>query len=227
MLLAPLGLPFINEEFEIDAVSPEHLDRLLAEGWRHFGKTFFRYSVAIDHGVRIVTPLRIALEDFAPSKSQRRTLRVNDRLTCSIEPIKITPEIDHLFERHRVRFKTGRAERIDDFLPRRRDASPTECFQLCVRDPASQLVAASFFDVGEACLSSTYAIFDPAAPWRSLGIFTMLKEIELAVSHAKRFYYHGYAYSQPSFYDYKKRFAGTQFFDWQGSWLPLDGNGAC
>ena len=71
-------LHFINEEFYADAVTPAQLDRLLADGWRHFGTHFFRYNLAVYRDeIRRVIPLRIRVADFQLSKSQRRVLRRN------------------------------------------------------------------------------------------------------------------------------------------------------
>ena len=51
----------------------------------------------------------------------------------------------------------------------------------------------------------------------------MVLEIKHAIEKKKKFFYPGYAYDKPSFYDYKKKFANTEFFDWQSRlWLPLD-----
>ena len=61
-------------------------------------------------------------------------------------------------------------------------------------------------------------MFDPACSQRSLGIFTLLLELEYAIRNKKKFYYLGYAYEGASFYDYKKRFKGTEVFDWKGRW---------
>jgi hypothetical protein len=36
-----------------------------------------------------------------------------------------------------------------------------------------------------------------------------------------RMYYHGYGTEEPSHYDYKKRFAGLEFYDWKGNWRLL------
>ena len=49
----------------------------------------------------------------------------------------------------------------------------------------------------------------------------MLKEIEYAMDNDKEFYYQGYAYEGESFYDYKKRFRGSEVFDWKRSWVAL------
>lgn len=84
-----------------------------------------------------------------------------------------------------------------------------------------RLVAVSFFELSSYGLSSIYAMFDPRHADRGLGTLTMLKEIEYASEHRKKFYYHGYAYEGESFYDYKKRLSGLEAFDWKGSWTPF------
>ena len=58
----------------------------------------------------------------------------------------------------------------------------------------------------------------PEETQRSLGILTMLLEIDFALRSGKKFYYHGYAYEGNSFYDYKKRFSGLERYDWRGNW---------
>jgi arginyl-tRNA--protein-N-Asp/Glu arginylyltransferase len=49
----------------------------------------------------------------------------------------------------------------------------------------------------------------------------MLKEIEYAIGNGKELYYQGYAYEGESFYDYKKRFRGTEIFDRKHSWSAM------
>ena len=80
------------------------------------------------------------------------------------------------------------------------------------------LLPSAIFDVGARSVSAIYGMFEPDLATRSLGIFTMLKEIEFAIENEKEFYYQGYAYDGPSFYDYKKRFRVTESFDWKGNW---------
>ena len=211
-------LVFINEDFYTDAVSPAQLDLLLADGWRHFGTHFFRYNLNLyREEIRRVIPLRIRLADFTLSKSQRRVLQRNEDLQTVIRPIEITDESQNLFHRHKQRFDHGVPASIYDFLSREPASVPCEAREVAVYD-SSNLVAVSYFDVGEKCTSGIYAMFDPDEAKRGLGIFTMLKEIEFARDTAREFYYQGYAYEGESFYDYKKRFAGTETFNWAGHW---------
>ena len=213
--------PFINEAFEAASVTHGQYDLLLKDGWRHFGTYFFRYNLGVyEGGIRRVMPLRIRLSDFCLSKSQRRVLRRNADLDVSIGPFCVTPETHDLFERHKRRFRSGVPNSIYDFIARDAESSPTELFEITVRDNGS-LVAASFFDLAEQSVSAIYGCFDPDETARSLGIFTMLKVIEYAANHGFEFYYHGYAYEGSSFYDYKKGFSGLEQFDWQGNWKTM------
>lgn len=211
-------LILINEEFYADAVTPRQLDLLLADAWRHFGSHFFRYSLGIyREEIRRVIPLRIRLADLLFSKSQRRNLRDNNDLRVEIRPINITPESEDLFHRHKHRFDHGVPSSIYDFLSHKPATIPCEAREVAVYDN-DRLLAVSYFDIGLTATSGIYAAFDPQLQTRGLGIFTMLKEIEFSIDAGKEFYYQGYAYEGESFYDYKKRFAATEEFDWNGSW---------
>lgn len=211
----------INEEFHAETIGPGMLDILLAEAWRHFGTHFFRYNFGIyENEIRRVMPLRIRLANFTLSKSQRRILRRNADLETFVKPIEITAETEDLFERHKRRFKSGVPATIYDFLSHDPANVPTMGLEVSVRKGA-KLLAASFFAVGNTSVSSIYGIFDSEQTTRSLGIFTMLKEIEFARKNGKSLYYHGYAYEGESYYDYKKRFSGLEQFDWKGEWPPI------
>lgn len=209
---------FINEEFYTEKVSPQQLDALLAQSWRHFGQHFFRYNLGFyENEIRFVIPLRIRLENFTFSKSQRRVLRKNADLKIVIRPICITPETESLFELHKQRFDHGIPDSIYDFLDENAANVPCEGKE-CAVYRENQLVAVSFFDVGADSFSGIYAMFAPEITERSLGIFTMLLEIDYAIKNGKTFYYQGYAYEGNSFYDYKKRFRALEKFDWAGFW---------
>ncbi len=194
------------------------MDLLLEDGWRHFGIYFFRYNFGFyDNEIRGVLPLRIRLADFHFTKSQRRIFRKNQDLQIVIRPAEITAEKEDLFDRHKSRFKRDIPDSIYYFLSRNPANTPGETLEICVYH-AEELLAASFFDVGSRTVSSIYAIFAPEEASRSLGIFTLLLEIDWAKKHGKDLLYLGYAYEGNSFYDYKKRFSALETFDWDGEW---------
>ncbi len=208
----------INEYFVASHAGTADMDLLWAEGWRHFGVYFFRYSAAQHDGSpRHVLPLRIDLAGFTPSRSQRRVLRRNSDVRVVIRDAVIDSEKEGLFDRHRGRFKENVPNSLYDFLSEHPASVPCPNHEICVYSE-SRLLAFSFLDIGLTATSAVYAAFDPAENKRSLGIFTMLCAIEHSLNLGRRYYYPGYAYREPSMYDYKKRFGSLEFLDWNEGW---------
>jgi arginine-tRNA-protein transferase len=54
----------------------------------------------------------------------------------------------------------------------------------------------------------------------------ILHSILLSRAWGKAYYYPGYAYLEPSEYDYKKRLGALEYFDWRGHWLEFEDNPA-
>ncbi|QQS31605.1 MAG: arginine-tRNA-protein transferase [Acidobacteriota bacterium] len=214
---------FVHGEAEHYRLNRPDFDRLMAEGWRNFGCKFFRYNLGF-HGEDLVhvIPLRVQLSELKLSQSQKRILKRNVNLQVTIEPINITDEVVDLFFRHRERFTEYPPENIYIYLSDDPANRPVEGKQFNVRDGSGKLLALGITNVGEDCLSAVYSCFEPTEKSRSLGIFLMLKEIEYAQYLGMSYYYHGYAYDKPSYYDYKKRFTALEAFDWKGNWLPFE-----
>ena len=215
---------YINQHGTLESAEPERMDWLWSQGWRHFGREFFRYnlSAAPDGSVQRILPLRLVLDDFAPTKRQRRVIKKNADLTVEIDRATVNEAREALFLRHRERFTSNIPESLRIFLPEEDPAScPCECLEIRLIEK-EKLLAVSYLDCGAEAVSSLYAMFEPEAAPRSPGIFTMLMEIAFARRTGRRFLYPGYATLEPSHYDYKKSFAGLQAYDWpSGEWHPL------
>lgn len=209
------------QRFELERGTPQVMDALWADGWRHFGTTFFRdyFNVQERRLIRVL-PLRIRLEMYHPTRDQRRILKRNQDLEITFRPILITPEHDQLFQRHAERFTENRPPSLYSFLSLSPVLVPCTSLMCEVRDDG-RLIAASFFDVGHESTSSIYAMFEPSESRRALGHYTLLLEIEYARQREKQFVYTGYAHKISSYYDYKKRYRGTEFYDWRERWHPL------
>ena len=207
--------PLINEVGEAETVSRGRMDELWCEGWRHFGPRFFRYSVMWqDSDWKRVLNLRVPLDEWSPSKSQRRTLRKNGDLQFEFAPANPGEVEEALFQRHKQRFRDNVPESLSDFLGEEPNGVPTPCLQLSVKEDG-RLVAASFLDLGLRSCSSIYGIFEPEMADRRLGIFTMLLEMQYAREVGLDFYYLGYACVESSPYDYKKEVKPAWVWNWQ------------
>src|SRR5436190_11269358 len=210
----------INEYFIADTVGAAEMDLLWAQGWRHFGSYFFRYSLAEHDGILChVLPLRLKPGSFALSRSQHRVLKRNRDVKVVIRDAVIDSAKEALFLRHRERFKQNVPDSLYDFMSESPATIPCRNQEICVYD-GGRLLAVSFLDIGEKATSAVYAAFEPAEAQRSLGIFTMLCAIEQSRGLGCSYYYPGYAYREPSMYDYKKRFSGLESYDWHAKWSP-------
>ncbi|MBV9215735.1 MAG: hypothetical protein JO053_06120 [Acidobacteria bacterium] len=200
---------FESAEYSVDA---NGLDELLCEAWYPWNGRFWRYN---KRGAQTALPLRIHLAKFKQSKGHRRIMRINSDLEVRRLPLsKQHPDEEHLFQKHRSRLMNA-----PETLPEPEDNGQSEKF--CVFE-AGRLIALSYFQSGERSSYGYYAFFDPNVQWRSLGILTMLLEIEYSKSQGNRYYYPGYSYQEPSRLDYKKRFHGLESYDWTGSWQPFE-----
>ncbi|MCU0425267.1 MAG: arginine-tRNA-protein transferase [Candidatus Kapabacteria bacterium] len=213
----------LYDAFYCSRSTPQMMDACWLDGWRHFGTYFFRTQVDMLNGEPvIVMPLRIRVDDFVPSKSQRRVQRKNSDVKLEIHPIHLTEEHRTLFERHKQRFTENQPETLQDFLSPEPAITPCLAYECRVSDVTTkEILAVSFVDIGDEALSSVYAMFAPEADHRSLGIYTLLCEVDYAKQLNKKYLYLGYAYDVPSFYDYKKYFSAVEFYNWRGEWLPL------
>ena len=137
----------------------------------------------------------------------------NRDLDVTVEPARIDVERLVLFDRHSRRFCDNAPESLASFMSPDPARVPCPCVEIAVR-LSGRLLATSYLDVGRTSTSSVYAMFDPEFAPRSLGILTMLCEIDWSKRQGKRNYYPGYATESPSAYDYKKRFTGLDVYDW-------------
>ncbi len=209
-----------DESFLCWSASPAQMDRLWAEGWRHFGIVFVRYYTAVhDTQQFTVLPLRIDLERFGLSRSQKRVLAKNRDAKVLLRSSFVDHEKQALFEKHRLRFDENVPTSLFNFLSTVPASLPCVNLELCVY-LGERLIGVTFLDFGERATSAVYAMFDPAETKRSVGIFMMLKSIEAAARRGYRYYYPGYAYREPFSYDYKKRFTGLEYLDWAEGWKP-------
>ncbi len=212
----------IDESTELLPIGQDRFDQLLLGGWRLLGYSVIRHNFAVCRGrICRTIPLRVRLDDaFGFSKSQRLLLRRNADLHVRFGPAEITPEKEALFHRHTQRFRDQQPLSVYSFLHPEAASVPVPGFEFSVFE-GTQLIACSFVHAGQDALSATYCFFEPEYGRRSLGSFTMLLELQLAMELGKQHYYHGYCYDVPSQFDYKLNFNNLEAMDWKtGVWSP-------
>jgi arginine-tRNA-protein transferase len=196
-----------------DDLTGDELEGLLARGWRKFGPYFFR---PICPECRACVPIRVPVETFHPTRSQKRNRRKNADLTVrfgSLEPNRRGFEIyrDHSLQRF------DREVDQEDFLQAfYLPSCPALQSNYFVRD---HLVAVGFLDRGTRALSSVYFIFDTAYSSRGLGTHSVLREIEYCRDQGLTYYYLGYYIGDCRSMAYKGKFSPHELLDWDsGRW---------
>ncbi|MEZ6129064.1 MAG: arginyltransferase [Planctomycetaceae bacterium] len=194
------------------SLTPERYEHLLERGWRRFGRTLFRPMCAACSECR---SLRIDATAFQPTRSQRRTRNRNDDIQLHVGPPTATSEhldlynVYHLdmHERRRWPFREiCRDQYFESFMdgefPFARE------FQYRLND---RLVAVGLVDMTDRVMSSIYFYHHPELRERSLGTFSVLRELALAQETGRHWLYMGYYIRDCISMNYKNRFAPHQF----------------
>ena len=192
----------------VDKEKSKHIDEFLAAGWIILGDEFRSYG-----GERNI-PVRIRLKDFSLSKHQRRVLKRNSDIRTEVKSLAITERECALFENFRIRLIGMGTKSLFNAVP---EMSSNEIKTFTVTE-GDRLVATSYLVIGKTSTYSLFAMWEPAFGSRSLGILTILKEIEFSIIHGKEYYYLGPVHAEPSYYDYKKHFHALESFDGRGNW---------
>lgn len=170
-------------------LSPPQLDRLLEAGYQRVGTALFRTACPT---CRSCEPVRVLVQEFQRSRSQERVWRKNQDLRVTLEAPGMSYERVALWNRHRI--ERGLLMHEADQDPRVYAGWLAES---CARTfevryhLGKQLVGVSLLDLGERSANSAYHYFDPEVSPRSLGVFSVLHEIELCRERGMTWYYLG------------------------------------
>lgn len=193
----------------------------LRTGDRRQGVLLYRTSCP---SCRACEPIRIDVEQFEPSKTQRRIYRRGlERLDIEVGPPELSAEKVALYNRH----KQGRdlsPDGVDiDEQGYRAFLVDTCCdsFEIRYRQ-GDQLVGVAIVDRSDDALSAVYFYFDPAFEPLSPGVFSILKQIELCKTWGLRYLYLGLYIAECSSMAYKATYLPHERL-LHGRWQRVDG----
>lgn len=223
---APHACPYLadrvarHEGFQIEDLSGVSYRALLDRGFRRSGYLIYRPACV---SCRACRQLRVLVDEFALSKSQRRAQRRNAdvRVTLTTNP-EPSDEKWRIFEAYLNHQHDGRMisnyEQFVDFLY----TSPVSVIEFVYR-AARRIIGVGIADHCEDGLSSVYMFFDPAECRRSLGTFSVIREIEYCRENGIPYYYLGYYVADAKTMAYKGRFRPHEILDDTRAWQRVDG----
>jgi arginine-tRNA-protein transferase len=218
------------QEFGARTFDPALYESMLAEGWRRSGSSFYRTACS---GCASCIPIRLDADSFVPTKSQRRLIRLNADVEVSLEPPTFSRERFALYARYQ-RYQHGSVERSELVARHSYEAflleSPlgTTMISDYRLKADGSLVATGYVDLLPSGISSVYFAFDPSAAKRSLGVWSVLRELALAKEHCpgdalgKCYYYLGFWIPGSPKMDYKANFHPFEYAR-EGRWLAAKG----
>jgi arginyl-tRNA--protein-N-Asp/Glu arginylyltransferase len=191
---------------------------LIQHGFRRSGE--ISYRPFCEHCQQCI-PVRINIEGFKANRSQRRCLKRNHDLTISMTTAEFNPEHYQLYCKYLAHRHSGGGmdnpteESYLKFLTS--EWSDTGFIEIRAN---KQLVAVAVTDFITHGASAFYTFFDPEFDKRSLGTFSILKQIELAQTQGLSWLYLGYWIKDCTKMSYKQQFSALEAYTNQ-QWQPL------
>jgi arginyl-tRNA--protein-N-Asp/Glu arginylyltransferase len=197
-----------HEYFLASAVNGVELDQLWHSGHRKFGPYFFRPSC---ESCQACIPLRIPVDNFLLSKSQRRIMRKNADVQFGLHPLEFREDVFDLYNRFIAwRFKKA-PEDEEQFRLGLTTAVGASAIALYHID--GELVAFGMIDLGASSMSSVYFAYAPEWASRSLGTLGAILEIYMAKQLGLKYYYLGFWVEKCAAMSYKTQFRPYELLD--------------
>lgn len=193
----------------------EHYGTLMQNGFRRSGEQLYRPHCV---NCNACESLRVIAHQFTASKQQKRVLKKNADLTISLRDDE-RDDYYPLYERYINELHADGSmfpATFDQYAGFLRSSWHRPKFIEARLD--GELYAVAVTDVVSSGLSALYTFYAPEQASRSLGVFMVLQQIQLAVEFSKPYVYLGYQVDECRKMNYKQKFRPHQRFvnnQWQ------------
>lgn len=194
-------------------------NKLIQAGFRRSGA--FTYRPCCEH-CHACVPTRIRVQEFLPSRAQRRTWRRHQRLTSTTRELYFNPAHFSLYQRYQKKrhgsgsIETNSHTQYQDFLLQSNVNS-----RLIEFHEDGQLRMISIIDKLSDGFSSVYTFYDPDIPNASLGTFSILWQIKQCQELGLPYVYLGYWIKENQKMRYKSKFQPLEILV-NAMWQPFD-----
>ncbi|SFC05101.1 arginine-tRNA-protein transferase [Marinospirillum celere] len=197
----------------------EVYDSLTQVGFRRSGRHLYRPHCQNCNACQSV---RISVPEFKPSRQQRKIWNRNQDLTAWVVNTRFTEEYYALYEEYlEARHADGdmyppSVEQFRSFLL----LSEPWARLVEFRDEQHQLLAVAAMDRLSRGLSAIYTFYSPEENRRSLGVYAVLWQIELAKKLGLPHVYLGYWIKNCRKMNYKQNYQPLEILQ-QQEWIPF------
>lgn len=187
---------------------------LLARGYRRFGWHVFRPAC---RACTKCLSVRIPVQQFAPSGSERRVLRKNAEIRAELHPLFMTREHIALYNSYHRFMHQHRNWPVQETSPQAYSqeflSGASEGGRQWLYFDGDRLVGVSLMDEVPGAISLIYFFYDPG--WRadSPGTFSVLNQVLYAKSKGLDYAYLGYWVDECPSMQYKSRFQPREILE--------------
>lgn len=205
-----------DRAFVAARLDPEVYHELMDRGFRRSGELFYAMDCP---GCRACVPLRVPVATFAPSRSQRRVLRRNRDVRLTVRRPVFEQETWDLYRRylHHQHPATAVDETAEQFRASLY-GRVVDSWELRYH-VGDRLVGVSLVDASSRSVSAVYHFFAPEDADRSLGVHSVLTEIEWTRQQNVPHYYLGYWVAGSATMHYKANYRPHELWR-DGAWQP-------
>ncbi len=223
---APQPCPYLAGRMERKLFTALHGDTaetlnnaLSGQGFRRSQNVLYRPSCA---ECSACLSARIRVDDFRPSRTQRRVTRRNDHITRSIQSPWATEEQYDLFRAYLDdRHADGGMADMDIFeFAAMVEETPVDSRVIEYRDNSDELAAVALTDILEDGLSMVYSFYCTQSARLSLGTHLILDHIDIARMLDLPYVYLGYWVPGSAKMGYKANFSAVEIYR-GGNWQPI------
>ncbi|VAW95774.1 Arginyl-tRNA--protein transferase [hydrothermal vent metagenome] len=159
-------------------------------------------------------PVRLTVNDFKPNRNQRRILKLNSNIKVTVCNSDFSDEHYRLYQRYIKSRHPGGGMDDDDVKSYKSfitsSWSDTYLYEFRID---SKLVAIAVTDHLNDSISAVYTFFDPNYSKNSLGVYSVLWQIEYGVKNKLLWLYLGYWIKDCKKMSYKDNYRPIEYFD--------------
>lgn len=198
----------------ISNCSAEYCDHLIRRGWRRFGEMFFRPICAECTACESV---KIDVEHYRFSRSEKRVLRKNKDLKIVIRRPGMTQSHLELFIAYHRYMHLKRGWEEQTVTPRNYYTSFVHGYndygyEVLYFDN-ERLIGIDLIDILPSGISSIYFYYDPDYADRSLGKYSLLRQVMMAKERGLPWIYLGYYVDGCKSLEYKREYTPLLLLD--------------
>jgi leucyl-tRNA---protein transferase len=207
--------------YQPERIHPERYEKFLSSGWfRSMHMLYKNELICLEDDILSVVNIRLRLDDFIMKPRHAKNFRkVESRFRIEVGKATYSEAKQELYELSKPRLSGFIHEDIHTWTgPGNLTGFDTR--EIAVYD-GDVLAAFSYFDVANGSVAGLLGVFHPDYARYSLGIYTMLKEVEYAGSIGCKYYYPGYVLQGTDRFDYKLSIGRYDYLTECGHWADI------